>query len=167
MFFKNCYTYYQILHIFLQDNARDELVANVDAKFLQLSNYLGCKKFLMGNATTVADFALYDALKWHHALDGHLVAKYGNIVEYIGKQIWPKMYWYIFHEFFVPWKTLFVFPSIIIFSLLQIGLKIFPKWNPFWDAPSFINHIFHLLLNGVMGLIIQSPLKLKSCSEPS
>ena len=76
-----------MLHIFLQDNARDELVANVDAKFLQLSNYLGCKKFLMGNATTVADFALYDALKWHHALDGHLVAKYGNIVEYIGKQI--------------------------------------------------------------------------------
>ena len=143
-------------------------MANVDAKFLQLSNYLGCKKFLMGNATTVADFALYDALKWHHALDGHLVAKYGNIVEYIGKQKspkMPKMYWYIFHEFFVPWKTLCVFPSIIIFSLLQIGLKIFPKWNPFWSAPSFINHIFHLLLNGVMGLIIQSPLKLKSCSE--
>ena len=90
-FFKNCSTYYQILHIFLQDNARDELVANVDAKFLQLSNYLGCKKFLMGNATTVADFALYDALKWHHALDGHLVDKYGNIVEYIGKQKSPKM----------------------------------------------------------------------------
>ena len=44
----------------------------------------------MGNATTVADFALYDALKWHHALDGHLVAKYGNIVEYIGKQKLPK-----------------------------------------------------------------------------
>ena len=44
----------------------------------------------MGNATTVADFALYDALKWHHALDGHLVAKYGNIVEYIGKQKSPK-----------------------------------------------------------------------------
>ena len=29
-------------------------MANVDVKFLQLSNYLGCKKFLMGNATTVA-----------------------------------------------------------------------------------------------------------------
>ena len=116
MFFKNCYTYYQILHIFLQDNARDELVANVDAKFLQLSNYLGCKKFLMGNATTVADFALYDALKWHHALDGHLVAKYGNIVEYIGKQIWPKMYWYIFHEFFfVPWKTLCISLQLLFF----------------------------------------------------
>ena len=44
----------------------------------------------MGNATTVADFALYDALKWHHALDGHLVSKYGNIVEYIGKHKAPK-----------------------------------------------------------------------------
>ena len=116
MFFKNCYTYYPILHIFLQDNARDELVANVDAKFLQLSNYLGCKKFLMGNATTVADFALYDALKWHHALDGHLVAKYGNIVEYIGKQIWPKMYWYIFHEFFLyPEKPSVYFPQSLFF----------------------------------------------------
>ena len=63
------------------------MIATADAKFLQLSNYLGCKKFLMGNATTVADFALYDALKWHNALDGHLVSKYGNIVEYIGTSV--------------------------------------------------------------------------------
>jgi len=67
------------------DNGREEVIATADAKFLQLSNYLGCKKFLMGNASTVADFALYDALKWHNALDGHLVSKYGNIVEYIDR----------------------------------------------------------------------------------
>ena len=92
------------------------MVATVDAKFLQLSNYLGCKKFLMGNATTVADFALYDALKWHHALDGHLVAKYGNIVEYIGIKTCELQ----FHE------ILCISPQLF-FSLLQIGLKIFPK----------------------------------------
>ena len=101
----------------------------MDAKFLQLSNYLGCKKFLMGNAVTVADFALYDVLKWHHALDGHLVSKCklnsgifpiskvisqkclfsdGNIMEYIDRfECLPKIQSFLksskhFKAFFPP-----------------------------------------------------------------
>jgi len=88
----------------------------------------------MGNATTVADFALYDALKWHHALDGHLVAKYGNIVEYIGKQKSPKKgcvpklaTYYSPNIKYLFKSVLFVFSYLLFFSLLQIGLKIFPK----------------------------------------
>ena len=39
----------------------------------------------MGNAVTIADFEMYDALKWHDELDDKLVAKYGNLKEYLDR----------------------------------------------------------------------------------
>merc|ERR1712154_333494 len=62
---------------------KEEVSKNQDAKFKQVSDFLGSKRFLMGNSLTIADFALYDALKWYHELDGGLVSKYKNIVDYV------------------------------------------------------------------------------------
>ena len=39
----------------------------------------------MGNAVTIADFEMYDALKWHDELDDKLVAKYGNLKDYLAR----------------------------------------------------------------------------------
>ena len=39
----------------------------------------------MGNAVTIADFEMYDALKWHDELDDKLIAKYGNLKEYLAR----------------------------------------------------------------------------------
>ena len=50
-----------------------------------MSNYLGSKKFLIGNNVTIADFELYDALKWHDELDAQLISKYRNLKEYIAR----------------------------------------------------------------------------------
>merc|ERR1711993_167324 len=62
-----------------------DVVKSQDVKFKQLYNYLGSKKFMMGNAVTIADFEMYDALKWHDELDDKLVAKYGNLKEYLDR----------------------------------------------------------------------------------
>ena len=37
----------------------------------------------MGNSVTIADLTLYDPIKWYHELDGGLVSKYKNIMDYI------------------------------------------------------------------------------------
>ena len=39
----------------------------------------------MGNAVTIVDFAIYDALKWHDELDSNLINKYTNLMEYIAR----------------------------------------------------------------------------------
>merc|ERR1711915_895273 len=71
---------------------KEEVCKNQDAKFKQVSDFLGSKSFLMGNSVTIADFALYDALKWYHELDGGLVSKYKNIMDYIERfQALPKV----------------------------------------------------------------------------
>ena len=46
----------------------------------------------MGNAVTIADFELHDALVWHNELDDKLIAKYGNLMEYLSRfQNLPKI----------------------------------------------------------------------------
>ena len=116
------------------------MIATADAKFLQLSNYLGCKKFLMGNATTVADFALYDALKWHNALDGHLVSKYGNIVEYLGtkqsinykKYSIKKCFWLYYSQFIIH----------DVFLLISERFENLPRIKAFLKSPKFQQPFF-------------------------
>ena len=39
----------------------------------------------MGNAVTIADFEMYDALKWHDELDSNLINKYTNLMECIAR----------------------------------------------------------------------------------
>ena len=64
---------------------KEEIIKKQDAKFKQLSKYLGNKKFLIGNNVTIADFELYDAIKWHDEFDDKLISKYGNLKEYIAR----------------------------------------------------------------------------------
>ena len=67
----------------MQNAQKPDMVAKASAKINELSKFLGSKKFLMGNAVTVADFAMYDALKWYQALDANIVSKHNNIVKYL------------------------------------------------------------------------------------
>ena len=58
----------------------------------QLSDFLGNKRFLTGDAVTIADFSFYDAIKWHVLLCEEMVTKYKNIIEYVSKiEAMPKI----------------------------------------------------------------------------
>ena len=67
---------------FFKDTKKAEVVQSQDVKFKQLSHFLGSRKFLMGNAVTIVDFDIYDALKWHDELNSNLINKYTNLMEY-------------------------------------------------------------------------------------
>ena len=69
----------------MQEKLKDEHIKTIDAKFKQLSDYLGTKQFLLGDDLSIADIAMYDAIKWHHELNNELVNKYKNIMDYINR----------------------------------------------------------------------------------
>ena len=50
--------------------------------FKQMSEFLQSKKFFMGDSITIADFPMYDALKWHLAMDKDLL-KFENLLDFI------------------------------------------------------------------------------------
>merc|ERR1712086_688067 len=54
-----------------------------EPKFKQLSEFLGTKKFIMGDSMTIADFPIYDALKWHLAMDKDFLDKFPNLSDFI------------------------------------------------------------------------------------
>merc|ERR1712018_404784 len=64
------------------EEKKAEVITAQDAKFKQLSEFLGGKSFLAGNDVTIADFAMYDALKWFQELDSSLISKHSNLCEY-------------------------------------------------------------------------------------
>ena len=70
-------------NLIFQEKLKDDHIKAIDAKFKQLSDFIGEKKFLMGSDITIADFQFYDAIKWHQKLDSELVAKYKNVSDYI------------------------------------------------------------------------------------
>ena len=72
-----------ILPYDFQEEKKAEVISGQDAKFKQLSEFLGGKSFLAGNDVTIADFAMYDALKWFHELDSSLISKHSNLCEYL------------------------------------------------------------------------------------
>ena len=45
--------------------------------------FLATKKFFMGESITIADFPIYDALKWHLAMDKDFLAKFSNLSDFI------------------------------------------------------------------------------------
>ena len=53
---------------------KEEIIKNQDAKFNLLSNCLGSKIFLIDDAITIADFELYNVMKWHDELDYQLIS---------------------------------------------------------------------------------------------
>jgi len=55
----------------------------MEPKMKQLSDYIGSKKFLLGDKITIADFAMYVALDYHTALDEECLKKFPNLDNYI------------------------------------------------------------------------------------
>merc|ERR1712051_866261 len=61
---------------------KDTIEKNVPV-FKQVSEFLQSKKFLMGDSITIADFPIYDALKWHLAMEKDFLAKFANLSDFI------------------------------------------------------------------------------------
>ena len=56
----------------------------MEPKLKQLSEYLGGgKKFLLGDAISVADFTMYFSLDWHSKLDEGFLAKFPILDNYL------------------------------------------------------------------------------------
>ena len=55
----------------------------MEPKLQQLSDYLGSKKFLLGDSITVADFPMYTSLDWHSKLDEGCMAKFPVLNNYL------------------------------------------------------------------------------------
>ena len=54
-----------------------------EARMKELSNFLGDKKYLMGDNLTIADFQLRDPINWHRTLDEKLIKKFPNLEAYL------------------------------------------------------------------------------------
>ena len=68
---------------FFQEKLKEATTKDGEPKFKQLSEFLGTKKFFMGESITIADFPIYDALKWHLAMDKDFLAKFSNLSDFI------------------------------------------------------------------------------------
>ena len=66
-----------------QENQKAKHIESMEPKFKQLSAFLEGKQFLMGDALTIADFTMHDAIAWHQKLDEEMVKKFPNVVEYL------------------------------------------------------------------------------------
>ena len=75
-----------LIHILiLQEKVKAEHAKSIEPKFKTLNDFLGSKKFLMGDDVAIADFAFHDAIAWHQELDAELVGKFPAIVEYVAR----------------------------------------------------------------------------------
>ena len=79
----------------------------MEDRFKELSNFLGSKKFLMGDKITIADFVMHDPITWNQCLDENLIKKFPNILEYVNRfQNEPKIKEFLegpkyFNQFFL------------------------------------------------------------------
>ena len=58
-------------------------IESAEKKLKELSDFLGDKKYMMGDNLTVADFQMRDPISWHRTLDENLVQKFPNLVGYL------------------------------------------------------------------------------------
>jgi len=65
------------------EKMRKEMIEKNVPVFKQVSEFLQSKKFLMGDSITIADFPIYDALKWHLAMEKDILSEFGNLLDYI------------------------------------------------------------------------------------
>ena len=64
---------------------KDGYIKKAEDRLKELSDFLGNKKYLMGDNLTIADFQMVDPIKWHRKLDENLVQKFPNIVAYLDR----------------------------------------------------------------------------------
>lgn len=88
------------------ENLKGKHIETIEAKFKEVSAYLGDKKFFLGDNITAADFAFYDAIKWHQALDAELIGKFANLIKWIeSMDTHPKIKAYLASDKFFKFKT--------------------------------------------------------------
>ena len=69
----------------LQEKLKAGYIKKAEERLKELSDFLGSKKYLMGDNLTIADFQMRDPVKWHQTLDESLVKKFPNIVAYLDR----------------------------------------------------------------------------------
>ena len=67
------------------ENLKGKHMEDIKPKFKQVSQFLDSKSFMMGDNLTIADFVMYDAIKWHMALDKDFIGAFGNLGGYIDR----------------------------------------------------------------------------------
>jgi glutathione S-transferase len=64
------------------ENIKIDYIKDVDPKVKQVSDFLGDKKFMMGDNVTIADFPFMDVINWNIKVEPGVINKYPNIVAY-------------------------------------------------------------------------------------
>ena len=88
----------------------------LEPKLKQFSDFLGTKKFLLGDCISVADFPFYDILKIHNHMNSELVCKFPNLVVFTQRlEEDPKIKAFLasdknFKDFFPPMAS-FKYPT--------------------------------------------------------
>uniref|UniRef100_H2B645 glutathione transferase n=1 Tax=Paracyclopina nana TaxID=565004 RepID=H2B645_PARNA len=65
------------------ENVKGDHIKAMEQKLKIVSDFLGNKKFFMGDEVTIGDFAMIDALSWHQIFDADLMGKFPNLVAFI------------------------------------------------------------------------------------
>jgi glutathione S-transferase len=65
------------------DNLVVKLPETLEPKLQQLSDYIGDKKFLLGDSVTIADFPIYVNLEWNSKLDEKYLEKFPKLDNYL------------------------------------------------------------------------------------
>ena len=60
-------------------------IEKAEKRLKELSDFLGDKKYLMGDTLTIADFQMRDPINWHRTLDETLVQKFPNLIAYLDR----------------------------------------------------------------------------------
>ena len=69
----------------LQEKLKAGYITKAEDRMKELSNFLGNKKYLMGDNLTIADFQLHDPINWHRTLDENLIKKFPNLLAYLDR----------------------------------------------------------------------------------
>ena len=60
-----------------------KVIQDNENKFKMISEFLGAKKFLIGDEVTIADFPMHDAVAWYIDVAKEMMDKYTNLQEYL------------------------------------------------------------------------------------
>ena len=69
----------------LQEKLKAGYIQKAEGEMKKLSDFLGNKKYFMGDNLTIADFQLRDPINWHRTLDENLIKKFPNLLSYLDR----------------------------------------------------------------------------------
>merc|ERR1711935_236450 len=65
------------------EQMKKDMTERFQPVFKKVSEFLGSKKYLMGDSVTVADFPMYHAMKYYSAMNEDILSEFGNLLDFI------------------------------------------------------------------------------------